>query len=393
MPRALIAGAGIAGLSAALALSRSGCEAVVFERSAQLAEFGAGLQISPNASRILDRLGVLEAALHFGTEPRGIVIRRGGDDSELALLPLADARARWGAPYLILHRADLQRALAEGCAVLPGVETRFGFAVAGVAEAGEGVSFGLKRGLLTLQERGDFAIGADGLRSKLRERLGFGAAEEATFSGRVAFRAMVPARRLPARFAAPLVNLRLGARAHLVHYPLRNGSVVNLVATLEAGWRGKPGDDSWDGEADLDALKAAFASWSRESRDLIAQAESWRAWPLYHRAPIDSYVSGRVALIGDAAHPMVPFLAQGAGQAIEDSWALAHALEGAADIPAALKAYSAARAPRAGRVQRDALTQAKIYHMSGPLAFARDLTMRALGPERLLQRYDWIYSA
>jgi salicylate hydroxylase len=391
--RALIAGAGIAGLSAALALAKSGFEAIVFERARELAEFGAGLQITPNASRILRKLGALGAALHFGTQPEAIVIRRGSDNAELARLPLADAEARWGAPYFVIHRADLQGALVESCLATQGVDLRLGFEVAGVAETATGVSLGLKRGLLAIQENGDFAIGADGLRSRLRERLGFGKPEEVAFSGRVAFRATVAARALPKIFSAPFVNLRLGPRAHLVHYPIGNGAVVNLVATIEAGWREKPDEAPWDGEADLDALRHAFASWSRESRDLVAQAENWRAWPLYVRPPIPSYASGRIALVGDAAHPMVPFLAQGAGQAIEDAGVLARCLNGAADIPAALAAYSAARAPRAGRVQRDALAQAKIYHMSGPLALARDLTMRALGPERLLQRYDWIYSA
>ena len=391
--RALIAGAGIAGLATALALAKSGFEAIVFERKSELAEFGAGLQITPNASRILRKLGALEGALHFGTLPQAIVIRRGGDDSELARLPLEDAETRWGAPYFIIHRADLQQALADACLATTGVDLRLGFKVAGVAETDAGVSLGLKHGLLTIQENGDFAVGADGLRSKIRARLGFGQPEDIAFSGRVAFRATVPAGALPKAFSAPLVNLRLGGRAHLVHYPLRHSSVVNLVATIEAGWRPKAGEDPWDAEADIDALKRAFASWSRESRDLIAQAEGWRAWPLYVRPPISSYAAGRIALVGDAAHPMVPFLAQGAGQAIEDAGALARCLEGGAEISSGLAAYSASRAPRAGRIQRDALTQAKIYHMSGPLALARDLTMRALGPERLLKRYDWIYSA
>ena len=393
MTRGLIAGAGIAGLSTALALAKSGIEAIIFERANELAEFGAGLQITPNASRILRKLGALEAALHLGTEPQGIVIRRGSDNSELARLPLTSAQSRWGAPYFIIHRADLQRALAEHCLATAGVDLRLGFEVAGVAETASGVSLGLKRGLLAIQENGDFAIGADGLRSKLRERLGFGTPEEVTFSGRVAFRATVPARALPKIFSTPLVNLRLGSRAHLVHYPLRGGSIVNFVASIEAGGRDKPNEDPWDNEADLDALRRAFASWSRETRSLIERAPVWRAWPLNGRAPIDAFAAGRIALVGDAAHPMVPFLAQGAGQAIEDAGALGRHLTGAADIPAALAAYSRERAPRAGRVQRDALAQAKIYHMSGPMALARDLTMRALGPERLLARYDWIYSA
>ena len=391
--RALIAGAGIAGLAAALALQRAGYQAIVFERSAALAELGAGLQITPNASRVLARLGVLDAVEALAFEPAAIVIRRGRDDGVLARLPISDARRRWGAPYLVIHRADLQRALSDACAALPGIELRLGFVVAGVAEQSDGVTFGLKRGRLSLQEHGDLAIGADGLRSKVRERLGFGAAEKPEFTGRVAFRATVAASELPPTFAAPEVTLRLGARAHLVHYPLRGGSIVNFVATIEAGWRDRPGEDPWDGEADLDALRRAFSSWSREARGLIERTAGWRAWPLSIRSPIVSYASGRIALVGDAAHPMVPFLAQGAGQAIEDAGALEQALSGGADIAAALKAYSQRRAPRAGRVQRDALAQAKLYHMSGPMALARDLAMRALGPERLLARYDWIYSA
>jgi len=393
MPRALIAGAGIAGLAAALALRKAGYEAIVFERRDALAEFGAGLQITPNASRVLERLGALELVEALAFEPRAIVIRRGGDDAVLARLPIADARRRWGAPYLVIHRADLQRALADACYAQPGVELRLGFAVAGASDGADGVTLGLKRGLLSVQERGDLAIGADGLRSKLRERLGFGLADKPEFSGRVAFRATIPASELPPTYVLPEVNLKLGARAHLVHYPLRGGSIVNFVASIEAGGRDKPNEDPWDNEADLDALRRAFASWSRETRSLIERAPSWRAWPLNGRAPIDAFAAGRIALVGDAAHPMVPFLAQGAGQAIEDAGALGRHLTGAADIPAALAAYSRERAPRAGRVQRDALAQAKIYHMSGPMALARDLTMRALGPERLLARYDWIYSA
>jgi salicylate hydroxylase len=392
VPRALIAGAGIAGLSAALALGRAGFETVVFERRPALAEFGAGVQITPNASRILKRFGALGRIEALALEPRAINIRRGSDGATLARLPLSDARERWGAPYLVIHRADLQSALTEACIALAGTELRFGFAVAGVSENAHGVALGLKRDMLSLQEHGDLAIGADGLRSKLRERLGFGLADKPEFSGRVAFRATVPAESLPRLWSAPEINLALGDRAHLVHYPLRGGATVNLVATIEAGWRDRSDSDPWDGEADRDALRGAFSSWSRETRAIIDSAPDWRAWPLSARAPIASYALGRVALVGDAAHPMVPFLAQGAGQAIEDAGALERHLTRAADIPAALAAYSRERAPRAGRVQRDALAQAKIYHMSGPMALARDLTMRALGPRRLLARYDWIYS-
>ncbi|MGD0641032.1 MAG: FAD-dependent monooxygenase, partial [Roseiarcus sp.] len=256
-----------------------------------------------------------------------------------------------------------------------------------------GVSISLKRGLATSSEAGDVLIGADGLRSMVRERIGLGAADAPFFSGRVAFRATVESDKVAARWSASEVTLRLGAKAHLVQYPLRGGSIVNLVAAIESTWRGQESDHPWDGVADRPALDRAFRDWSDEARGLIAAATNWRAWPLYLRPPIAHFSLGPVALLGDAAHPMTPFLAQGAAQAIEDADALARRLVESTDVSDALAAYSSDRVARATRVQRDALTQGRIYHMSGPMALARDLTMRALGPELLLERYHWLYAA
>jgi salicylate hydroxylase len=391
--RALIAGAGIGGLSAALALSQNSFDVTIFERAPALEEFGAGLQLTPNATRILYRLSILEPIRALATEPSVIRLLRGRDDVELARLEIAEAAKRWGAPYLVIHRADLQRALTDALAARANVELRLGIEVGGIGETLNGVAIGLKRGALSLRETGDVAIGADGLRSRMRERLGLGAADAAIFSGRVAFRATVPAASVAPGWLAPEVTLRLGSGAHLVHYPLRGASLVNLVAVIESGWRGEKGGSPWDGEADRSALDRAFAGWSRETRSLLAGADSWRAWPLFHREPIARFAQNRVALIGDAAHPMLPFLAQGAAQAIEDAGALARRLGENGNIPAALLAYSRDRAPRAMRVQREASVQARVYHMSGPMALARDLTMRAMGPERLLRRYDWLYAA
>ncbi len=391
--RALIAGAGIGGLAAALALARADFKVEIFERAPVLQEFGAGLQLTPNATRVLQRLGVLDAVRGLATAPRAIRILRGSDDAELARLPIEDAERRWGAPYLVIHRADLQRALAEAATRLPNVALHLGTEVAGIDADGDGVSIGLKRGLVTTREAGDVLIGADGLRSLARERIGLGAAGAALFSGRVAFRATVASQSVAARWSASEVTLRLGAKAHLVHYPLREGSVVNLVAAIESTWRGEKGDHPWDGVADRPALDRAFRDWSKEARALIGAADNWRAWPLFVRPPIARFSLGAIALLGDAAHPMTPFLAQGAAQAIEDADALARRLAASADVAKALAAYSGDRVARATRVQRDALAQGRIYHMSGPLALARDLTMRALGAERLLKRYDWLYAA
>ncbi len=389
--RALIAGAGIGGLTAALALARRDFAVDVFERAPALQEIGAGLQLSPNATRILARLGVLERVRALATEPGAVRLLRGADGAELARLPLEDAERRWGAPYLIVHRADLQRALADAAATST-IALHLETAVAGVGLEDQGVAIGLKRGPVTMRERGDVLVGADGLRSLVRERLGLGAANAPEFIGRMAFRATIESREVAARWSEREVTLRLGAKAHLVHYPLRGGSIVNLVAVIESKGRADQADP-WDGAADVDALQRAFQDWSQDARALIGAAQNWRAWPLFVRPPLPHFAMGRIALIGDAAHPMTPFLAQGAAQAIEDAQTLARRLAETQNVAAALFAYSNDRVERATRVQREALTQGRIYHMSGPLALARDLAMRALGPKRLLQRYDWLYAA
>jgi salicylate hydroxylase len=187
--------------------------------------------------------------------------------------------------------------------------------------------------------------------------------------------------------------LRLGPNAHLVHYPLRRGSIVNVVAVIEDSWRGGETEHPWAGVADRPSLDRAFAGWSVSTRKLIAAATNWRAWPLYGRPALGSFSLGRIALVGDAAHPMVPFLAQGAAQAIEDAGALGEALAKTDDVQQALATYSRVRVSRATRVQVEALRQGRIYHLKGAMAAARDATMRLLGARRLSARYDWLYGA
>lgn len=388
--RAIIAGAGIAGLGCALALAKAGFDCAIFERAPALAEYGAGVQLPPNATRALDAIGVLEAVRARASEPQAINLIRGRDGARLARLPIGGAEPRWGAPWLAIERAALQGALAEAAAGTPGIALSFGAEVAGVGAADGGVVAGVKRGLLTTREAGDLLVGADGLRSLARERLGLGERGAARFSGRVAFRALIDAGDVDAAWREPAVALHLGPRAHLVAYPVREASFVNVVAVVQSEPGEPPGGEPWDGEADAAMLRRAFARWSAPTRALIA-AGDWRAFPLYDRPALDSLAHGGVALVGDAAHPMLPFLAQGAAQAIEDAAALGAALTGARDIAAALALWSATRAPRAARVQRQSLAQARLYHLGGPLALARDLALRALGPERLLARYDWLY--
>jgi salicylate hydroxylase len=390
--RALIAGAGIGGLTAAIALARQDFDVAIFERAPALEEIGAGIQLTPNATRILEKLGLLDAVERRALAPRAIRIFRGRDGAALSRLPL-EARRRWGAPYLVLRRADLQAALAERVASEPRLKLICGMEAGGFGQDGASVTLGLKRGAVRLTERGDLLIGADGIRSMVRERMGLGGRDEARFAGRVAFRATIAAKEAPPRCAEPDVSLHLGAKAHLVHYPVASGASINIVAVIESGWRDRPNEDPWDGEADRAVLTRAFAPWSKEAQILLTAAPEWRAWPLLSRPPLADMARGRVALLGDAAHPMLPFLAQGAGQAIEDAAALADSLGATADVTEALAAYARRRAARTARIQKESEEQARLYHMAGPMALARDLGMRALGPERLLKRYDWIYSA
>jgi salicylate hydroxylase len=392
-PRAIIAGAGIGGLATALALSQAGLKVAIYEKTDKLEEFGAGLQVTPNATRVLSRLGVLERVRQLSSKPDAVLALRGSDSAPLMRLPLHNAERRWGAEYLIIHRADLQTALAEAVGREPEVELSLGAAVTGFATDGHRISVGLQRGVTKGRDEADLLIGADGLRSEVRSGLGFGAPDQADFTGRVAYRAVVNAEDADPRWARSEIVLRLGPEAHLVQYPLRHGSTINLVATIRSAWRPGGADNQWDGAADRSTLERAFAGWSKEARALIGAPAQWRAWPLYCRPPIASFSFGRAALVGDAAHPMVPFLAQGAAQAIEDAGALRRVIARIQDIPTALALYSRDRVERAGRVQREALRQGRIYHLDGPLAFARDMTMRMLGPHRLSARYDWLYGA
>jgi salicylate hydroxylase len=390
--RAIIAGGGIGGLSAAIALLRAGFGVAIYEKANTLEEFGAGLQLTPNATRILSRLGILEGVQRFALRPKAVLVLRGSDNTELMRMPLDDAERRWGAPYLVIHRADLQRALLDIVRSHSGIEVTLGRTVLDFANDGGRLSVGLASGLTQTRDDADLLIGADGLRSQVRNQLGFGAQDQAEFAGRVAYRAIVNADYADPQETQNII-LRLGREAHLVQYPLRGGSIINLVATIISALPVSDAEHQLDSASNRSILQRAFAGWSREARLLTKARVQWRAWPLYYRPPISSFSLGRVVLVGDAAHPMVPFLAQGAAQAIEDAGALARVLAQVQDIPAAVSLYSRDRVARAARVQREALKLCRIYHMSGPLAFARDATMRLLGTHGLMKWYDWLYGA
>lgn len=376
---ALIVGGGIGGLACAIALRRAGLAVSVLEQAPAFEEVGAGLQLSPNATRILRALGVLPALEAVAVAPEALEIRDGQSGRPIAACPYAPAVARYRAPFLVAHRADLLRVLAEAAGGL-GCRFEMGARIEGVEASEDAAVAVASRDGQALVLEGDLLVGADGVRSVVRAQLGGSAAP--VFAGRIAYRATVPARPGP----HPVVRLYLGADAHLVTYPVRGGESVNIVAVVKTD---QP-VARWSESGDASTVHAAFAGWADEVRALLAAVREFRCWGLYDLDPLPRWGAGRATLLGDAAHAMLPFLAQGAAQAIEDAGALAQALTAGPGVEGALRAYEAARRPRTARIQREARTSGAIYHLSGPARLARDAFIGLTG-NRLLERYDWLY--
>lgn len=393
IPRTIvIAGAGIGGLTAALALAARGFRIVVMEKAERLEEAGAGLQLSPNASRILVDLGLQPRLAGRAVTPESINIMSARAGGEIARLPLGEAASlRAGAPYWVVHRADLQGALQAAVNDNPDIELRLGCQFEDVASHAKGLTVMQRSGNLRKQEPAAALIGADGIWSAVRHHL-FPEVQP-QFSGLIAWRGTLDATVLPREYTSPRVQLWMGPNAHLVAYPIASGRRINVVAIVPGTWN-RPG---WSAAGDGNEIKSAFASrWPPTARMLVSAVDEWRRWALFTVPDHGRWSDGAIALLGDAAHAMLPFAAQGAGMAIEDAAVLAKCLgesapDNAAAIPAALKRYGKLRRGRVLRVQRTARQQGRIYHLAGPMALARDLSIRAMGPARMLARQDWIY--
>jgi salicylate hydroxylase len=376
-------------LTAALALARSGFRVIVLEQADRLEETGAGIQLSPNAARILTGLGLEEQLREHVIAPAALRVLSAQSGREITHMALGEsAEKRYGAPYWVIHRGDLQAVLANAVAQTPGIVTKLGTHVQDFAARTNDVTVFARSTTDANDEQGTAFIAADGLWSATRKRLGHNASPR--FVHRTAWRALIPATNVSSQFVEPLVHLWLGRDAHMVNYPVKGGSLINIVVIMEDTWSAT-GWSEPASRADL-LQRISKQTWAPQALSLIKTPETWLKWALYDLEPIPFWSQGPVALLGDAAHPMLPYLAQGAAMAIEDAAVVAQCLARAPDDPAqALRIYWAARHARAHKVQRLAARNGARYHLTGVRAMVRDLAMRTLGGARLLHRYDWLY--
>lgn len=375
----LIAGGGIAGLGAALALSRAGRVSSVFEQAPAFEEVGAGLQLGPNGVKALKALGAWEAVEPFCFAPPAIHIRDGVTGKTLSRLPLGAAFAdRFGAPYRVIHRGDLLKALLGVAQSRPDIALNTNAQVTGFSDSSLQFADGTALPFTGL-------IGADGIRSRIRQNLL--ADGPPRFAGQVICRALVP--RMQIAGVEPDVTLWLCPGGHVVHYPVSGGKAMNMVAAFDGGWTG----EGWSAEATRDELMAAFPQACVDLRYILGIPENWRKWAGATRKAAPKWGAGNVTLMGDAAHPMLPYLAQGAVMALEDAATLGACIARGQETATALRTYEALRRPRTARVAATSGGLARIYHAQGFLKFARDCVLRLSPPGFTLARmgklYDW----
>jgi salicylate hydroxylase len=390
----LINGGGIAGLTTALCLAAAGFRVDLFERAPGFDATGAGLQISPNALHVLDRLGLTKSIKNIATGPSAIRIMSGTSGRQIVDIPLgASAIRRYGLPYLVAHRADLQQVLSRAVYDNPDITLHLNSQIVEMAEHANGVTaLVYSRGQIN-EYHGIALIAADGVWSSLRTRL-FELAP-ARYSGSIAWRALIAAEQLPGVRDLENTQLWLASKAHAVTYPVRGGRYLNVVIVTNQAERQNTIDVNWTCGATADEVKTELKGWHPDFLSLFAYRARWTCWPLFHMPKTRNLVKGRAALVGDAAHAMLPYAAQGAAMAIEDAATLAHCLinmdKSKTGVHDALLAYQKARIPRINRAARLTSANRSIYHLSQPLALARNMAMIALGGQRLLRRNDWLY--
>ncbi len=381
----LIAGGGIGGLSLALALGLKGIAAILVEQTEKFSEVGAGIQLGPNATRILSGWGLsaeLESCIY---QPESINIKNGYNNTVLNTIPLIPlAEKLYSAPYYTIHRADLHNLLLKAVRNQKTVTLMNDFQVMEIEETDEGgIAISSEKGE---RIQGSILIGADGIWSRVRSHIH--PKLQPSYSGKTAWRALIPIDKLTDYYKSQ-VSLYLGPDSHLVHYPVRGGKLLNIVAVINDPE--EPGKQ-WDRSGDSEQLIGAFQAWSPDLRGFLSRVENWTKWALFtHKCP-PKWSAGNIALLGDAVHPTLPFMAQGAVMAIEDALCLADLLANSADNPKQkLMDYQKTRYRRAVKVQTISKRQGTIYHLTGPFAFARNQVISHRSPQSLLKEYSWLY--
>jgi salicylate hydroxylase len=381
----VVAGGGIGGLAAAIALAETGVTVRVCERREQAPQEGAGIQIGPNGVRILQDLGVAEFLEPHAARPHALIVHEGASARVLARLPLgAWIAARHGAPYWTAHRRDLHAALRARVERDPNIEIAGGSEIVSCTDGPEGAAAVTRQGEAI---QAAFVVAADGLWSKLRTEVA-GDSARLTPIGKTAFRSVIATTRLPSPLDPEAIHIWLTPSAHAVHYPVSGGRETAIVMISNDA----AAPDGWDLPAASDAVKRKAQTFAAPLGDLVASAPEWRQWSLQTLSPLERWSKGSLMLLGDAAHPIQPFLAQGAVMALEDAATLARALEASAhDARLAIAKYESIRRPRVLRAADAALRSGRIYHMKGAAAFARDAALKFTPPERLMASFDWLY--
>jgi len=376
----LIIGGGIGGVAAALSLAQHGFKVEVFERAAQFAEIGAGIQLGPNSIRALSMLDVGERAARLTVHPEALVMMDALDARAVVRIETGPTfERRFGAPYGLIHRADLHSALLETARANPDITLRAGETISEFADHGDHVSVQTAAGSVV----GDLLVGADGLWSKTREFVvGDGPPRR---SGHIAYRAVLPTAEVPPHLRRPEMVLWAGPKCHLVHYPLRGGELFNLVAVFHS----ERYQEGWDSAGDPQELQLRFAQTHSDVRTMLGKISQWRMWVLCDREPIANWSRGRVTLLGDAAHPMLQYLAQGAGMAMEDAVCLGQTLsDPSTPISEALAEYPKRRYLRTGRAQLTARLYGEFFHATG---VRRELRNSFLASGLNIEGLAWLY--
>jgi 3-hydroxybenzoate 6-monooxygenase len=379
----LVVGGGIGGMAAALALSQAGRRVEVIEQAPEIGEIGAGIQLGPNAFTALDALGVGERARRRAVYTDFLVMMDAVDGAEVAQVPVGEAfRKRFGNPYAVIHRADIHLSLYEGVQSDPKITVRTGSRIESIDVREDGVKVTDQKGNVY---EGSAMVGADGGRSVARRTL---VGDSHRVSGHVVYRAVVPNEEMPADLRWNAAAIWVGPNCHLVHYPLRGGEMYNIVVTFHSR-----DPEEWGvREGSREEVMSYFAGIADRPKALLSKPTSWKRWATADRDPAERWGRGRATLLGDAAHPMLQYLAQGACMAIEDAVTLREALRATGtDTEAGFRLYEDKRIVRTARVVLSAREMGRLYHAKGVERLVRNSLWKGRTPERFYDAVEWLY--